>query len=71
MNAIEIPSKSIAQLNALGTTAAAPDGGWPMPVVDDRRRPESLHLAARLVRTDGSVVLTSGWPGAEEHAWAA
>jgi hypothetical protein len=32
---------------------------------------ESLHLPARLVRTDGSVVLTSGWPGAEGHVQAA
>lgn len=32
---------------------------------------QSLGLPARLVRPDGSVVLTGGWPGAEEHAWAA
>jgi thiamine biosynthesis lipoprotein len=32
---------------------------------------ESLELPARLVGTDGSVVLTSGWPGAEGHAVAA
>jgi hypothetical protein len=32
---------------------------------------ESLHLPARLVRADGSVVLTSGWPGAEGHVQAA
>ncbi|MCW2974795.1 MAG: thiamine biosynthesis protein [Actinomycetia bacterium] len=32
---------------------------------------QSLHLPARLVRTDGSVVLTDGWPGAEEQPWAA
>jgi FAD:protein FMN transferase len=32
---------------------------------------QSLRLPARLVRVDGSVVLTDGWPGAEEHAWAA
>jgi len=32
---------------------------------------QSLRLPARLVRTDGSVVLTGGWPGAEEQAWAA
>jgi thiamine biosynthesis lipoprotein len=128
----------------------APDGGWPVPVADDRRRPldtagetvaihsgglatsstavrrwsttdgnvhhlldphrgapaagqwrtvsvcaascvdaqtasalaiaaetvapmwlESLDLPARLVRSDGSVVLTRGWPEAEGHARAA
>jgi thiamine biosynthesis lipoprotein len=32
---------------------------------------QSLGLPARLVRADGRVVLTDGWPLAEEHAWAA
>ena len=32
---------------------------------------QSLGLPARLVRPDGRVVVTEGWPGAEEHAWAA
>jgi thiamine biosynthesis lipoprotein len=32
---------------------------------------QSLRLPARLVRVDGRVVLTDGWPGAEYHAWAA
>jgi thiamine biosynthesis lipoprotein len=31
----------------------------------------SLRLPARLVRADGAVVLTNGWPGTEEHLWAA
>jgi thiamine biosynthesis lipoprotein len=32
---------------------------------------QSLRLPARLVRADGHVVLTDGWPGAEEQRWAA
>ena len=32
---------------------------------------QSLRLPARLVRPDGRVVLTDGWPGTEHHAWAA
>jgi FAD:protein FMN transferase len=32
---------------------------------------QSLGLPARLVRADGRVVLTGGWPGSEEPAWAA
>ena len=32
---------------------------------------QSMRLPARLVRTDGRVVLTDGWPGAECDAWAA
>jgi thiamine biosynthesis lipoprotein len=32
---------------------------------------QSLGLPARLVRPDGRVVLTDGWPDAEGHAWAA
>jgi hypothetical protein len=32
---------------------------------------QSLGLPARLVRVDGRVVLTDGWPGAEEQRWAA
>ena len=32
---------------------------------------QSLRLPARLVRPDGRVVLTDGWPDAECHAWAA
>jgi thiamine biosynthesis lipoprotein len=32
---------------------------------------QSLQLPARLVRVDGRVVLTDGWPGAEHHALAA
>jgi thiamine biosynthesis lipoprotein len=31
----------------------------------------SLQLPARLVRADGRVVLTGGWPDSEEAAWAA
>lgn len=31
----------------------------------------SLQLPARLVHADGRVVLTGGWPSAEEPAWAA
>jgi thiamine biosynthesis lipoprotein len=32
---------------------------------------QSLRLPARLVRADGHVVLTDGWPGEEKHPWAA
>jgi thiamine biosynthesis lipoprotein len=32
---------------------------------------QSLRLPARLVRADGHVVRTDGWPGEEEQPWAA
>jgi thiamine biosynthesis lipoprotein len=32
---------------------------------------QSMALPARLVRADGRVVRTDGWPGAEEQPWAA
>ncbi len=32
---------------------------------------QSLRLPARLVRVDGRVVHTDGWPGTEEQPWAA
>jgi thiamine biosynthesis lipoprotein len=61
---VSVCAASCVDANTASTAAIVRGAGAPAWL-------QSLRLPGRLVRADGRVVLTDGWPGEEKHPWAA